>query len=104
MMTEMSGATSLETVSNQLDAMLSDSGISSIVLDIDFPGGTSDMVQEVGDQIRLGKETKPIYAIANVMAGSAAYWLASQATNLYVDSIWIGWEYRCIFRPRRSIR
>ena len=83
MMTEMSGATSLESVSNTLDAMLSDSGIGSIVLDIDSPGGTSDMVQEVGDQIREGKEHKPIYAIANVMAGSAAYWLASQATNLY---------------------
>ena len=83
MMTEMSGATSLESVSNTLDAMLADSGIGSIVLDIDSPGGTSDMVQEVGEQIAAGKEHKPIYAIANVMAGSAAYWLASQATNLY---------------------
>lgn len=83
MMTEMSGATSLEEVSNTLNAMLNDSSVSSIVLDVDSPGGTSDMVQEVGEQIAVGKEHKPIYAIANVMAGSAAYWIASQATNLY---------------------
>jgi ClpP class serine protease len=42
------------------------------------------MIPEVGEQIKAGRNIKPIYAIANVMAGSAAYWLASQATKLYV--------------------
>ncbi len=85
MMTEMSGATSLETFSNQFKKMLSDDGISSIILDVDSPGGSSDMIHETGELIKSARGTKPVYAIANGMAGSAAYWLASQAEKLYVS-------------------
>ena len=83
LMTEMSGATSLETFSNDLGAMLNDDNISSVILDIDSPGGTSELVREVGEQIYMGRDVKPIYAFANSMAGSAAYWLASQASEVY---------------------
>lgn len=81
MMTQLSGATSLESFSNQFKSMLNDDGISSIILDVDSPGGSSDMIHETGELI--ASADKPVYAIANGMAGSAAYWLASQADKLY---------------------
>src|SRR5262245_48723542 len=83
LLTEMSGATSMETFQNEFRAALADSGVSSVLLDIDSPGGTSDMISEVGEEIY--NADKPVYAVANTMAGSAAYWLASQARGgLYV--------------------
>jgi len=84
MMTEMSGATSIEKMQQDFRGLMQNDLVSSILLDIDSPGGVSDLVMEMGEEIRDARETKPIYAIANTMAGSAAYWLASQATQLLV--------------------
>jgi ClpP class serine protease len=85
MMTELSGATSLEMFSKDLDTLLADDSVSSILLQIDSPGGTSDLVHEVGDQIFAGRAEKPIYAISDTMAGSAAYWLGSHRLTLYTQ-------------------
>lgn len=84
MMAAMSGGTSSEQVGRDLKAALDDPGVSSIVLDIDSPGGTVQGVQELADSIRAGRKQKPIVAVANALAASAAYWLASQATELVV--------------------
>jgi signal peptide peptidase SppA len=83
LLTEMSGATSMESFQSEFRAAMKDDAVHSILLDIDSPGGTSDMISEVGDEIY--NADKPVYAVANTMAGSAAYWLASQARGgLYV--------------------
>lgn len=79
MLTQMSGASSLEQFQSDFASMLDNDLVHSILLDIDSPGGVSDLVQETGEQIRAGNEIKPIYAISNTNAGSAAYWLMSQA-------------------------
>jgi signal peptide peptidase SppA len=83
LMTQLSGATSLETFQSDFRSMMKDDMIHSILLDIDSPGGSSDMVQEVAQEIRDSRADKPIYAIADTLAGSAAYYLGSQATSLY---------------------
>ena len=85
MMTEMSGAVSLEQWNTQFMQMVQDDSISSIVLDIDSPGGSSSMIPETAHMIREARRVKPIYAVANTMAGSAAYGLAAQATQLYAS-------------------
>lgn len=91
LMTELSGATSIEQWQQDFRALLSNDRVSSILLDIDSPGGSSAMIEEMANEIREGRATKPIYAVANTMAGSAAYWLASQASELYVtDSGFVG--------------
>lgn len=58
----------------------------SIVLDIDSPGGLVDQVPETAALIRQVREHsgKPIVAVANTQACSAAYWLASQANEVAV--------------------
>lgn len=84
LMTQMSGATSLETTQAQFREMVKDESIHTILLNIDSGGGTSDLVQEFGDEIFNARNEKPIVSIANTGAGSAAYWLASQAEKTFV--------------------
>ena len=84
LLTEMSGATSLEMFRNDFRTMMADPNVHAIILDVDSPGGTSELVQEVGDEIFAARGEKPIYALANGTAGSAAYWLASQAEHFSV--------------------
>jgi signal peptide peptidase SppA len=85
MMTEMSGATSLEMWTQEFLQMVNDDSIGAILLDIDSPGGSSAMIPETAQMIREARSVKPIYAVANTMAGSAAYGLASQASQLFAS-------------------
>lgn len=59
-----------------------DSEIGAIVMDIDSPGGVVDLIPEVAEEIRQAAAKKPVIAVANTLAASAAYWLASQATEV----------------------
>lgn len=83
LMTEMSGATSLQQFRSDFRAMLADDNVASILLDIDSPGGLSDHVEETANEIREGRNVKPIYAIANTAMNSAAYYLGSQASQVF---------------------
>lgn len=58
--------------------------IGAIVLNVDSPGGRIDLVPETASEVRAARDEKPVIAVANTMAGSAAYWIASQATELVV--------------------
>lgn len=78
------GGTSTMRISEQLRIALEDPSVSRIVLDIDSPGGTVDGVPELAGEILAARAKKPITAIANSLATSAAYWLAAQATELIV--------------------
>lgn len=84
LMTELSGATSLETFRNDFRTLLSDSSVHSILLNVDSPGGVSDLVMETAREIREARDVKPVVSIANTMAASAAFWLASQASEFYI--------------------
>lgn len=84
MLSEMSGATSTQNVSSALQAALADETVSSILLDIDSPGGSVFGVQELADEIQAANAKKPVTAIANSLAASAAYWLGSQASEFHV--------------------
>lgn len=84
LMTELSGATSLETFRTEFRTLLGDPSVSSILLNIDSPGGVSDLVMETAREIREANQIKPVISIANTMAASAALWLASQASEFYI--------------------
>lgn len=58
--------------------------VGAIVLDVDSPGGLIDLVPETAAEILAARGSKPIVAVANTMAASAAYWIASQADELVV--------------------
>lgn len=58
--------------------------IGSVIIDVDSPGGLIDLIPETAAEIRAARGTKPIVAVANTTAASAAYWLASQADEVVV--------------------
>ena len=80
-----SGLTSYAGLAAQLDAAIGNPAVSAILLDIDSPGGESGGVFDLADRIRAASQVKPVWAVANDMAFSAAYALASAASRVFVS-------------------
>lgn len=83
LMTELSGATSLETFANDFRQVVEDDLVKQVIIDFNTPGGNSDMVMETGQIIREARSVKPIYGIANTTSASAGLWLLSQTSKAY---------------------
>lgn len=79
-----SGLASYTGIAAQLDAALASPEVAAILLDVDSPGGESGGVFDLADRIRAAAQAKPVWAVANDMAFSAAYALASAATRVFV--------------------
>ncbi|QTD44978.1 S49 family peptidase [Ottowia testudinis] len=77
-----SGLTSYTALAQQLAAAVADPAVRGIVLDIDSPGGEAGGVFDLADQIRAACKVKPVWAVANDMAFSAAYALAAAAQRI----------------------
>jgi signal peptide peptidase SppA len=80
----MSGLTSYESIRRNLRSAVADPGVRGILLDVDSPGGEAGGVLDLSDEIRAARGRKPIWAIANECACSAAYAIASAADSLWV--------------------
>lgn len=76
------GGTSTQQISAALADASADDTVSQILLDIDSPGGSVYGVQELAAEIQQAK--KPVIAVANSLAASAAYWIGCAATEFYV--------------------
>lgn len=77
------GSVNLARVATDLRRIAADPTIRAVVLDVDSPGGNVANVPEVAAQIRaMQSEDRPVIAVANTMMASAAYWLASGATEI----------------------
>lgn len=77
--------TSTETVAGQIGSMMGNPSIGAVVLDIDSPGGIVYGTPELAETIRNARGSgKPIYALANGQAASAAYWIGSAADKFFV--------------------
>lgn len=68
-----------------LDAV-ADPRISGILLDVDSPGGEVGGLFDLAAEMFAARKEKPVYAIANDAAYSAAYALGSSAERLFVTS------------------
>jgi len=78
------GTASTQQFSNMLRAALQDETVSQILIDIDSPGGSVYGVAELADEIVSARAKKPVVAIANSLAASAAYWIGCSASEFYV--------------------
>lgn len=78
------GGGALDVFRSRLRVALDSDEVSSILIDVDSPGGLSDLVLETAAEVRAARDQKPVTAVANTMAASAAYWIASQASELVV--------------------
>lgn len=79
-----SGLLSYQAIQSGLAAALADPNVAGILLDVDSPGGEAGGVFDLADRIAAAAKVKPIWAIANESAFSAAYALASAASRLVV--------------------
>jgi len=75
-------ATGYNAIRSQINAALADTSVQQIVLDVNSPGGMVSGCFELADDIRAAREQKPILAVVDGMACSAAYAIASQATRV----------------------
>lgn len=78
------GGAALDFIEAEFDAALADPDVKGILLEVDSPGGTVYGVPELARRIRAARGQKPIVAVANAEAASAAYYLASQADEVVV--------------------
>jgi ClpP class serine protease len=85
-LTAILGWPSAESIALDLQKALDDPAVSSIVLNIDSPGGQAGGINELAGMIREAGEQKPVQAYIGDLGASAAYWLASSATKITVDA------------------
>lgn len=81
---EMSGAVSVQRFQAAFRQALADPEVGSIVIDVDSPGGQVSGVEELSTEIYEAREQKPVTAVANSLAASAAYWIATAAEELVI--------------------
>jgi len=74
-----SGLRSYGAIGRDFQAALDDRSVRQIVLDIDSPGGECSGMLELAEQITAARGRKPIWAIVDEQATSAAYLVASAA-------------------------
>jgi signal peptide peptidase SppA len=79
-----SGLQSYESIRSQFGDAVADPRIRGILLDVDSPGGEVGGLFDLADEIFAARQEKPVYAVANDEAFSAAYALASSAEKLFV--------------------
>lgn len=88
---EISGATSVQTVASDFQSAIDAPNVRQILLNINSPGGQVNGIQELADQIRAGAAVKPVTAYVDGQAASGGYWLAAAApTVLASESSLIG--------------
>ncbi len=78
------GGTKVDAFSAAFTKMVNTPSVGAIVLDIDSPGGSVFGVNELAATIREARGSKPIIAVANSVAASAAYLIGSAADTLVV--------------------
>jgi len=85
LMSEMSGGTTFEKLSSQLREVVANKAISTIVLDVDSPGGSVAGNAEFVSEIMRARTKKPVIAVAKYLMGSAAYHLSAAATEIVAE-------------------
>lgn len=87
LMVELCGATSYEILRRDLQTALDDPSISSILLNVDSPGGEANGCDELASAIYAARGVKPITAYVSGMAASGGYWIASAAERVVISDL-----------------
>jgi HK97 family phage prohead protease len=74
----------VEDLQADFNMALKDDNVKAVLFNIDSPGGSVDLIPEFADAIREARGQKPIVAMVNTMAASAAYWLASACDKIII--------------------
>jgi len=77
-----SGLTSYASIGAQIREAMADTQVRAVLMEIDSPGGEVAGLFDLADTIYQARNIKPVWAIANENAYSAAYAIASAAERL----------------------
>jgi signal peptide peptidase SppA len=77
-----SGMVSYEGIDAQVQEAAGNPQVKAILLDIDSPGGEATGMFNLAASIREARSVKPVIAVVNDVAASAAYGIASAATEI----------------------
>ncbi len=80
-----SAGTSTVLARRKIRAAVNNDNIAGILLHIDSPGGTVSGTRDLADEVAAAAKKKPIYAYAEDLMASAAYWVGSQATKVFCN-------------------
>jgi signal peptide peptidase SppA len=73
------GGTAITTARAQLQELVTDPQVETIVLVADSPGGQIDGLAEFAYELREARKVKAVVGLVDVLAASAAFWLVAQA-------------------------
>lgn len=79
---EIFGGTTIKELTRDLQAAMAEPRVKSIFMPIASGGGTVTGVPEFAAALRTARQSKPIIALVDARAGSAAYWIASSASEI----------------------
>lgn len=84
MMDAISGGTSTSAIATAFEDALADPGVSHIVFEVDSPGGVVYGTPELARKIYAARGQKPMLAVINAEAFSAAYYIAAAADEVLI--------------------
>jgi capsid assembly protease len=79
---QLFGWSGIDTFSRMFDEAMSMQQVRTLVIRVDSPGGSVFGVQELAEKIYKARSKRQIVAVADPLACSAAYWIASAASKL----------------------
>ncbi|MBL4835745.1 MAG: S49 family peptidase [Pseudomonas sp.] len=100
LMTELSGATSLELLARDFTAAVEDPRTDSIVLVMDSPGGIASGIAEFAQMVRASPKKVVAYIDGN--AASAAYWVASAASQVVISRTGMAGSLGVVMNMRKN--
>jgi protease-4 len=74
-----------EVIVGQLQTFADDSSIKAIVLHVNSPGGGAAASQEIYEEVRAIRKTKPIVASIESVGASGAYYIAAGTQKIYAN-------------------
>jgi signal peptide peptidase SppA len=84
-------ATDVNDVMNAMESLQEDRNVENVLLYFNSPGGSVAGIPEAAARVRALAESKNVFAYTDGLMCSAAYWLASQATQIFAnDSASVG--------------
>lgn len=81
------GGADTSLITEQVNQAVANGDVSKILLRIDSPGGSVDGVHELASAVAAANETKPVTAQVSGTAASAAFWVASQAHQVFAGEM-----------------
>lgn len=80
------GEPGMATLARHVAAAAADDNVKGIILHVSSPGGSVDGTEALAKAVKDADAKKPVIAVVDGMAASAAYWIASAAREIYAET------------------